>query len=185
MAVDTDRILREIEDQAKREFLPILGREKGAFLERLVKEKSPCVAVEIGALVGYSTVLIGRNIPEGCMLFSLEISEELARRAEAAVTLAGLSSTAAVIRGDAHEHLSAVKGPVDFVLIDAERSQFLNYLKKIEPKLRSGSVVVANVAPNASRTLAAYFDYVRKSGMFDSSHPVFSDGALEVSVYRG
>ena len=178
-------VLAGIEAQAKREFLPIFGEEQAAYLEWLVRERRPCRAIEIGALVGYATIRIARNLPDGCALTAIEIGTDLARRAEANVALAGLSAKARIVRGDAREALDAVPGPIDLLLLDAERSQYLHHLKSVEAKLAPSATVVAAGVGKGARLAAAYLDYVRKSPRYESEHRVFGDDAMEVSRFLG
>lgn len=180
-----DAVLRDIEAAAKKEYLPIIGPAEGAELERLVRERRPRIAVEIGVMVGYATVRIARNLEEGAKVVGIEISEELARRAEAYLALAGLAARADVRRGDARELVAHVEGPVDFVFIDAERGSYLNYLRKLEPKLRPGATIVASGAGAAAGRLQQYFDHVRLSGKYSSEHVVLDDDGVEVSTFRG
>lgn len=178
-------MLRSIEEQAKSEFLPVLSKTHGDELERIVRERAPRRAVEIGVLTGYATIRIARNLPEGGKVTGIEISGELARRAEANIALAGLADRAEVVRGDAREALEGIEGPVDFVCIDGERGQYHNYLRKIEPKLAKGATVVAAGAGSAASRLERYFDLVRLSGKYDSRHYVLDDDGIEVSTYLG
>lgn len=180
-----DDVLRSIEEQAKSEFLPVLSKTHGDELERLVRERAPKRAIEIGVLTGYATIRIARNLPDGGTVTGIEISGELARRAEANIALAGLADKVTILRGDARELLDGVEGPIDLVCIDAERGQYFNYLKKIEPKLAKGAIVIAAGAGNAAGRLERYFDHVRLSGMYDSRHYVLDDDGIEVSTRLG
>jgi len=179
-----DHVLSTIEKTSKWEFLPIIGADKGKFLEQLVRDKKPCRTVEVGVLVGYTTLLIARNLPDGCAVTGLEISEELARRAEENIAQAGLQSRATIDRGDARQRLDEIAGPVDLVFLDAQKSQYLSYLKKLEPKLSPGAVVVANGTAVFNRELGTYLEYVRKSGSYQSSSQVFGDDGMEVSIFK-
>lgn len=180
-----DAVLRDIEARAKTEFLPHIGSAQGEELERLVRERRPRTVVEIGVMVGYATIRIARNLEEGARVIGVEISEDLARRADANLALAGLADRVDIRRGDAREVIGSLDGPVDLVFLDAERGQYLNYLRKIEPKLGPGATIVAAGAGHASDRLQKYFDYVRLSGKYDSRHLVLDDDGIEVSTYRG
>lgn len=185
MTAAIGNVIREIESQSTREFLPIMGPEKCAFIERLVTERQPCTVVEIGAMVGYVTVRVARNLGTACKIVAVEIGEDLALRAEVNVALAGLSGKVNVVRGDATEKIAEMHGPVDMVILDADRSGYLHYLKLLEPKLSPGAVVVANGASAHAKALAPYLAYVRSGGKYSSSLRVFGDDALEVSEYQG
>ena len=181
----SESVLREIEELSKTEYLPIIGRAKGRLIERLVSERNPCTAVEIGVMVGYSSILIARNLGDGCKLVGLELSVDLAQRAEANLAAAGLASKATILLGDARELLSTVRGPIDFALLDAEKTQNLNYLKKLESIMAPGAIIVANGAGLLAARMASYLDYVRSSKRYESSVEVFGDDAMEISIFQG
>jgi predicted O-methyltransferase YrrM len=178
-------MLKDIETAAKREYLPIIGPEKAAAIAKLIEDRQPCVVVEIGVLVGYATIAVAGSLGEGCTISGIEISGDLARRAEENVVRAGVAGKAKIIQGDAREVLSQMRGPVDTLIMDAERSQYLNYLKKIEEKLSPGALVIAVGTANPRGKISDYLDYVRKSERYESTTMVFADDAMEVSTFRG
>jgi predicted O-methyltransferase YrrM len=185
MTAAIGNVLRDIESQSTREYLPLMGPEKCAFVEKLVAERQPCTVVEVGVLVGYVTVRVARNLGTACHIIGVEMGEDLARRAESNVALAGLSDKATIIRGDASEKINDIHGPIDMVILDADRASYLHYLKMLEPKLSPAAVVIANGASLNAEQLAHYLSYVRTSGKYESSLRVFGDDALEVSEYLG
>lgn len=180
-----DEVLRDIEAAAKNEYLPIVSAATGAALELLVRERQPRLAVEVGVMTGYSTIRIARNLDDGARVVGFEISEDLARRAEKNIERAGLAGRCEVRRGDAHEELGDLQGEVDLVFLDAERGQYLNYLRMLEPKLAPGAVVIAAGAGNAADRLQRYLDHVRLSGRYESTNEVIDDDGIEVSRFRG
>jgi len=180
-----DQVLQEIEKRSKWEFLPIIGPEKGALLERLIDAKKPCRSVDVGAMVGYATILIARRLPEGCKVVGLEISEELANRAEEYIRRADVGDKASIIHGDARVGLEKISGPVDLVLLDAQKSQYLGCLKKLEPRLSPGAVIVANGTGSFHKEVGGYLDHVRNSSAYESTSHVFGDDAMEVSIFKG
>ena len=50
--------------------MPFVGPAKGAVLAGLVAERAPKLAVEVGALAGYSALLIAKALPPGGRLVS-------------------------------------------------------------------------------------------------------------------
>jgi predicted O-methyltransferase YrrM len=55
-------ILREIEELAKNESLPIIGPDKGKVLAEAVRKVKPKQVLEVGTLIGYSAILIGKKL---------------------------------------------------------------------------------------------------------------------------
>lgn len=52
--------------------LPFVGPVKAAVLAGLVAERAPALAVEVGALAGYSALTIAKALPPGGRLISIE-----------------------------------------------------------------------------------------------------------------
>lgn len=52
--------------------LPFVGPAKAAVLAGLVAERAPALAVEVGALAGYSALTIAKALPPGGRLISIE-----------------------------------------------------------------------------------------------------------------
>lgn len=52
--------------------LPFVGPAKAAVLAGLVAERAPALAVEVGALAGYSALTIAQALPPGGRLVSIE-----------------------------------------------------------------------------------------------------------------
>ena len=50
--VNDDWILRRLERWGQKENMPFIGPKKGALLQKLVAEKKPEVAVEVGTMAG-------------------------------------------------------------------------------------------------------------------------------------
>ena len=55
-------VLREIEKQASREWLPIIGADKARKIAEIVKEHDPMHALEIGTNIGYSGIVISSQM---------------------------------------------------------------------------------------------------------------------------
>ncbi len=75
-----------------------------------------------------------------------------------------------------------MKGVFDFAFIDAEKTEYLDYLQLVEDKLCKGSVIVADNAGIFAKRMKNYLEYVRASGKYSSRYvPVDVDG-LEISI---
>ena len=75
-----------------------------------------------------------------------------------------------------------MKGPFDFVFIDAEKSEYFQYLKLAESKIRKGAVVFADNAGIFADHMRDYLDYVRNSGVNKSKYVQVGDDGVEISV---
>jgi predicted O-methyltransferase YrrM len=163
-----DAVLREIEEMGRKSFIPSIGPVKGKILAEVVRKHKPRKILEVGSLYGYSAILIAKNAPANAEITTVEKNPEHARITEQNVERARLEGQIKVIRGDAMETLSKLPGPFDLVFLDAEKTQYLDYLKAVEDKLHQGSVVVADNVGVFQDQMQNYLHYVRNTGRYRS-----------------
>ncbi|MEM1552569.1 MAG: class I SAM-dependent methyltransferase [Candidatus Bathyarchaeia archaeon] len=174
-----EKVLRKIEYEARRGLLPhpIVG-SRGKILVEVIREIKPKRVLEIGTLVGYSAILMGKELSSDAHLITIEKDANSAKIARENIRKAEIPPTVEVIVGDALEIIPKLEGMFDLVFIDAEKSEYLNYLQLIENKLHKGSVVIVDNAEHAPN----YLDYVRHSGKYASKYIPAGAGGVEVSV---
>ena len=163
-----DTVMREIEEMGKKSFIPSIGPVKGKILAEVVLKLKPRKILEVGALYGYSAILIAKNSPAKAEITTVEKNPEHVRMTEQNVERARLEDQIKVIQGDAMEILSKLPGPFDLVFLDAEKTQYLDYLKAVEDKLHQGSVVVADNVEVFQEQMQNYLHYVRNTGRYRS-----------------
>jgi predicted O-methyltransferase YrrM len=177
-----DDVLREIEGMTKRRFLPIVGPKKGKVLTDVIHETMSKRVLEVGTLIGYSVVLMGKELESDAYLTTIEIHGDEAELARENIKKAQISATVDVIVGDAIKVLPKLSGKFDMVFIDAEKSEYLAYLRLVEKRLHKGSVVVADNAGIFADEMKDYLDYVRSSGRYSSKYVPFDEDGIEVSI---
>lgn len=176
-----EKVLKDIEKVAQQSrALPIIGSQKGIVLERVIKEKQPKLVLEIGALVGYSSILMAKDMKKG-KIVSIEVNKKNADAAKLNIKNSGLADKVEVINGDALEIIPTLDGPFDLVFIDANKEDYLNYLRAAEPKMTKNAVVIADNTGIFKDRLKDFLEYVRKSGMYKSEMHDFGFDAVEVS----
>jgi predicted O-methyltransferase YrrM len=163
-----DMVLREIEEMGRRSFTPSIGPVKGRILAEVVRSHKPRKILEVGSLYGYSTILIAVNSPAHAEITTVEKDSQHARITEQNVERAGVVDQVKVIQGDAKEILPKLPGLFDLVVLDAEKSQYLDCLKLVEEKLHQRSVVVADNVGVFKDQMTNYLDYVRNTGRYRS-----------------
>ena len=184
MTKTAERMLRLMDRATTLWHFPVIGREKGRVLTRLLAHRRPARAVEVGSLFGYSAILIAGHLPPGGRLTCVEANSYLAKFVESNLKEAGLGGRASVMVGDARQVLPRLKGKIDFVLIDAAKEQYLDYLKALEPRLTAGAVVVADNTKIFRRAVRGYLAHVRKGSRYVSRECDFGSDAMEVSIVR-
>jgi predicted O-methyltransferase YrrM len=200
------KILAEIEETARKEFLPSIGPIKGKIIEDVIKQYKPKEVLEIGTLHGYSAILIANIILSGKydienfnsessstehILISVEKDQKLADIARKNIEKARLSEKIQVINGDALEIIPRLKSQFNMIFLDATKSEYLKYLQLIEKYslLNKRAVVVADNVLIYENEMKDYLDYVRNSGKYISRTTETSleftknvKDALEVSI---
>lgn len=185
--------MESIEKQAVGQMLPIIGPKRGRILDEVIEENNPGRIVEVGTLVGYSAIRMGRHLKKGQKVTCVELREDMAKVARSNFAKVGLSDRIEVLVGDALKVLPKLKGSVDMMFLDAVKEDYINYLKSVEHLMHSGSVVVADNVRSHAEELGPYLDYVRNSGKYRSSYRESEDNyrygsglteaeAVEVSV---
>ena len=187
-----DTVLREIEAIGKRSFIPSIGPVKGKILAEIVNKTRPKRILEVGALYGYSAILMAKNSPPKAEIISVEKNPEHARMAMENIRRANMEGRIRVIEGDGRTELERLSGSFDLVFLDAEKTQYLAYLKAVEKNLHEGSVIVADNVGIFKDQMQDYLEYVRKKGPYKSrtleTLLEFSDStkdAIEISEKLG
>lgn len=175
-------VLREIEAQAEDAFLPIIGPDKGKYLAMEVHKANPRRVLEVGTLVGYSAILMGKEMQAGSEIVSIEIHRDEAELAGENIIRANVPAKIKVITGNALDVIPTLQGSFDLVFIDAEKTEYLQYLKLAEPKLHMGTVVFADNAGVFATQMADYLHHVRHSGLYESQYIQVGGDGVEVSV---
>jgi predicted O-methyltransferase YrrM len=179
---NADSVLKEIERMTERKFLPIIGPRRGRVLVDVILEIKPKRVLEVGTLVGYSAILMGKELGRDAHLTTIEIHEKVAEIARENIRKAEIPPTVEVIVGGASKVLPRLTGRFDMVFIDADKTAYLEYLRLVEDRLRKGSVVVADNVGASDDQMKDYLDYVRSSGKYSSRYIAVEEDGVEVSV---
>ncbi len=163
-----DVVLKEIEAIGQRSFIPSIGPVKGKILAEIVKKTRPKRILEVGALYGYSAILMAKNSPPGVEIVSVEKNPEHVRIAKENIKRANMERSIRVVEGDGRTELGKLTGSFDLVFLDAEKTQYLAYLKAVERNLHKGNVVVADNVGMFKDQMQEYLEYVRNKGPYKS-----------------
>jgi predicted O-methyltransferase YrrM len=167
-------------------FIPV-DAPSGRFLYLAARAIGAKHVVEFGTSFGISTIYLcaaTRDNGGGCVV-GTEIEPTKADRARANVADAGLAGELDLRLGDARETLAKLDAPVDLFFIDGWKDLYLPVLDVVMPRLRRGSVVIADNIFTFKKDLRPYVERMQsgKSG-FDSMTVAIGQG-MEYSVFRG
>jgi predicted O-methyltransferase YrrM len=135
---------------------------QGKLLHLLARIMGASQILEIGTLGGYSTIWLGRALPAGGRLVTLESDPRHASVAKANIARAGLTGKVTLWIGEALKtlpHLAAESGPFDLIFIDADKAGIPDYFTWALRLSRVGTVIIVdNVVRNGAVIDAASED---------------------------
>jgi predicted O-methyltransferase YrrM len=101
--------------------------------------------IEIGTSTGISGLWLCMALEKtGGKLTTFELDPQRAALARKHFKQAGVDRLVTIVEGDAHKNIPKVYDPVDFVFIDADKTGYVDYLKKTLPLVRPGGLIVAH-----------------------------------------
>jgi caffeoyl-CoA O-methyltransferase len=164
----TRKILDEMESKIGRYWST--PRKDAELLNLMVKATRAVNVLEVGTSQGYSAIWMGLGLEEtGGRLTTIEIDSARHALAQQNVREAGLAGRVTLIRGDAHREIAGLKGPFDFVFLDADKDGQMDYFKKIYPKkLAPGGMIAVHNAISEAGDMKDYTDMIRRHPDFDT-----------------
>ena len=145
-------------------------RKDAEFLHLMVKATRAVNVLEVGTSQGYSAIWMGLALEEtGGRLTTIEIDTGRHGVARKNVQDAGLAGRITLIRGDAHREIALLKGPFDFVFLDADKDGQMDYFKKLYPKkLAAGGMIAVHNAISEAGDMKNYTETIRRLPDFDT-----------------
>lgn len=138
-----DPLLREMEERAAREDIPISDPEVGRLLAILARSAGARLILEIGTAIGYGALVLARGAPEARVV-SIDTDAERLATARQYLERAGVADRVELVEGAALEVLPRLQGPFDLVYLDAVKTEYRRYLDQVLPKLRTGGLIVCD-----------------------------------------
>jgi caffeoyl-CoA O-methyltransferase len=152
------KILATLDRMAKdHETYLSVPREDGEALWVLTEAAGAKNVAEIGTSTGFSGLWLCMALTAtGGHLTTFEINHQRFTEAHQHFEEAGVADLVTQIEGDAHKNVEKLKGPIDVVFIDADKSGYSDYLQKVLPLVRPGGLILAHnidMAPDYVRAV--------------------------------
>ncbi len=120
----------------------ISGYQQGRLLSILSKMISPKNILEIGTFTGYATLCLTEGLNKEGKITTLDVNEELAYLPKKYFQESEFSAQIDFQLQDAKVFLENTEERFDFVFIDADKENYVEYFKLIKPKINSGAVIL-------------------------------------------
>lgn len=120
----------------------ISGYLQGRFLSILSKMHQPKNILEIGTFTGYATLCLAEGLAENGKITTLDINEDLAYLPQKYFKESEFSANIDFQLKSAIKFLMETDEVFDFVFIDADKENYVEYFHLLKPRLKSGAVIL-------------------------------------------
>ena len=139
-----DEVLAEMEAEAAKRKIPIVGPAVGRILHQLALMVDAKTVFEMGSAIGYSTIWWARAVGEGGRVFYTDGDRKNAEQARGYFDRAGVASRINIKTGDALELLSEHKQEFDIIFNDVDKEDYPRVFRLAVPRLRKGGLFVTD-----------------------------------------
>ena len=140
-----EQLRKETQDLGDESIMQV-GSSQGKLLEIICRIGNFNKCIELGVFTGYSSICIAKGIKDEGRLFAIDISEKYTSIAKKYWEKSGLDHKITLILDEAINVLDTfiddgLKGTFDFIFIDADKSNYIEYYKKSFDLIRSGGII--------------------------------------------
>ena len=136
----------------------------GLYLNIMIKATKAKRILEIGTSNGYSTIWLGLAAKENNgQVITLELDNKKVVMAKENINRAGLDDVITIIEGDAKIIIKQFTQEFDFVFLDAEKEDYIEFFDLVFPLVKVGGVIVADNVISHMEYLKDYLEHVRSN----------------------
>jgi caffeoyl-CoA O-methyltransferase len=166
----------------------LTGTIEGRFLELLVHGLQAKRVLELGTYSGYSSLSMAAGLPEGGHIDTCEFDETHAEVARRYIAQSPYADRITVHLGPALDTIEQLEGEFDFVFIDADKENYLNYYEALLPRLADHGLMAIDNTLWSGRILDEEDDSEATTAIREINDRVAEDDrvvAVQLSVRDG
>ena len=170
-----------------------IGQTQGALIQMLCTVGNFTKCIEIGVFTGYSSICIAKGMPENGKLYALDNSTEFTDIAKKYWIKGGYDKKIELIVDQAINSLdnflkNKMNGYFDFIFIDADKNNYLDYYKRSLKLVREGGMILIdntiwkgkvmddNDKTNSTKSIRELNDYIASDNSVDHCLLTIYDG---------
>lgn len=161
--LEQQNLLLELE-KTQKDFWNI-SRASANFLSMLIKISGAKKVVEVGTSNGYSGIWIAKALKESVNykghLTTIEYWENRIELARENFKKCEVDDIITIKQGSACEVLETLDFGIDFVFLDANKSEYVKYFDIINPKLRLGGIIAADNITSHADKVAPFVEKIK------------------------
>jgi predicted O-methyltransferase YrrM len=139
-----DSILQEMEAEALKRDIPIVGPAVGRVLYQYARLINAKKVFELGSAIGYSTLWFARAVGQGGEVFYTDADPNNAAEATGYFRRAGVAERIHVAVGDALEQLASRQREFDIIFNDVDKEYYPRVLALVPHHLRRGGLFITD-----------------------------------------
>ena len=133
--------LKELEEFARRENIPIIPHETVAFFRLFLQTMQPKSILEIGTAIGFSALLMAEQVPDA-KIMTIDRNEEMIGFAKENFARFDQRKQITLLEGDAVDLLEHIELRFDLIFMDSAKSKYIVFLPEVLKRLEVGGVVI-------------------------------------------
>ena len=133
--------LKELEEFARRENIPIIPHETVAFFRLFLQTMQPKSILEIGTAIGFSALLMAEQVPD-TKIMTIDRNEEMIGFAKENFARFDQRKQITLLEGDAVDLLEHIEQRFDLIFMDSAKSKYIVFLPEVLKRLEVGGVVI-------------------------------------------
>lgn len=120
----------------------LIGKMEASFLGFLLRSIDAKRVLELGTFTGYSALAMAENLPPGGEVITVDVNAETVALAKTFWSQSAHGHKIKSLLGAGLEIVPTLEGQFDLVFIDADKKNYIQYLKLILPKLSHRGIIV-------------------------------------------
>jgi predicted O-methyltransferase YrrM len=142
-----DDLLREIYRETNLKMInPRMasGHIQGRLLKMLVSMIRPKLVLEVGTFTGYATLCMAQGLPQGGLIHTVEIDDELEDFIKKGIDRSPLKDRISLHIGDALKVVPQLGLMFDMIFLDGEKKEYPDYYTVLLDYLKPGGYMIAD-----------------------------------------
>ena len=120
------------------------GKLQGKILEMFSKMIAPKYILEIGTFTGYSAICLAQGLTHEGILHTVDVNEETLEIAQQYISRSNVADKITIHTGSALDIVPKLNIIFDFVFIDGDKREYLEYYHAVFNKVRPGGFIFAD-----------------------------------------
>lgn len=141
---DSKGIIKELEEFAEANGVPIVQKEAARLLEFMVTVKKPKKILELGTAIGYSSILMELAAENNVEITTIERDDKMVEYATENIKKAGFEDKITILHGDCLEILETLDDEYDLIFMDAGKGHYSHFLPHCLRMLAKDGMIIAD-----------------------------------------